>query len=144
MAWELIAESSSPEALEDSAYVSSVPSGSELRIDISTYPYPVAPLANLWGMEWVAQRLLDVGAEVTEVRSDGWYTVNVYMRTNTPLFPILAAIAGILIAAAIIVHEIRVWKYGDGGGLNWADAVKWGTIGVLGILGVMIIKEVRQ
>ena len=144
MAWELIAESSSPEALEDSAYIDSVPSGSELRMDISTYPYPVAPLANVWGAEWVAQRLLNVGAEITDVRSDGWYTISVYMRTNTPLFPILAAVAAILIAAAIIVHEIRVWVKGDGGGLNWSDAVKWGTIGVLGILGVMIIKEVRS
>ena len=144
MAWELIAESSSPEALEDSAYIDSVPHGSVLRLDISTYPYPVAPLANVWGMEWVAQRLLDADAEITDVRSDGWYTVSVYMRTNTHLFLILAAIAAILIGTYLIIHEITVWKYGTGGGLGWTDAVKWGTIGVLGLLGVMIIKEVRQ
>jgi len=144
MAWYTIAEGTTIGEFEASAVVEEVPSGTELRLDIDTRPFPIAPLADLWGMEWVFDKMLNVGAEVTEVKSDGWYKIEVYMTATSPLLPILWAIAAILIGAGILIFSIKLSA--KEGGLAIGDIVKWGAIGILAVLGIKAIsafKEVR-
>jgi len=141
MAWYTIAEGATIGEFEASAIIEEVPSGTELRLDIDTRPFPIAPLADLWGMEWVFDQLLNVGAEVTEVKSDGWYKIEVYMTAPSPLLPILWAIAAILIGAGILISSIKLSakeEFGIG------DIVKWGAIGILAVLGIKAISAFRE
>ncbi len=146
MAWTLIAEGS-PEEFENSTpSISNVPSGTKLRLEMKS-DYPIAPLFDLWGMEWVVGYMIDhAGAEITDVEGIGWYKIVVHMTTNSPVVPIILAICTVLSIAglAYLVHELRLWA--DIAGPVGATFMAIAAVAALGFLGYAIythqIKEV--
>lgn len=111
MAWQVLAEGSYEEFIEATPTISELPPGTRLRLEIDTSPWPVAPLADLWGMEWVFDKMLgETGAQITNVDGVGWTNINIYMTTHTPVIPILIGIGVVLSIGglAYIVHQIRL------------------------------------
>lgn len=146
MAWEVIAEGN-PDTFNSTGVIDDLSHGTRFRIEIDTFP-GLAHIADIWGAEWVADRFLGE-AQIIDAYSDGRDKVVVEAVANSPLVvsTLVVIILGVVATGFIswAIYNMRVWaEVGDGEGFNWADAVKWGTIGVLGLLGVMIIKEVRQ
>lgn len=111
MAWEVLAQGSFEEFQAYEPQIN-LPKGTKMRLEIDTSPWPVAPLANLWGAEWVAQKLLDdSGAEVKDVYGQGWTKVIVDMEADPVWVPfVIIAIASILVIAglAYLIKEIRL------------------------------------
>lgn len=138
--WYEVAQADTPDELKDATPDVDVPYGTRLRLDMEAYP--IAPVADLFGMEWVVQQLADVDAEVTDVYSSGWDKAHVEMRTTgTPLIIIIGVIAAILAAVAYLIHELRLFSQepipggnGNGGWSgNLAEMAKWFGIGAIAI-----------
>ena len=99
--WQMIAEGSSLEEFQASGSTSPY---SELAHDapaeliIQTPWYlPIAPLADLFGAEWVADRLLnEAGMVLVDVEADGYYKIIVHMKGDI----------GFLLAAVIVIASI--------------------------------------
>jgi len=144
MAWEVIAEGS-PDTFNSTGVIDDLSHGTRFSIEIDTFP-GLAYVADIWGAEWVAARFLGE-ARIIDVYSDGNDKVVVEAVANSPLAvsTLIVIILGVIATGLIswAIYNIRVMaEVGDG--FDIGKIVKWGTIGVLGLLGVMIIKEVRQ
>ena len=146
MAWTVLAQGTPEEFQAALPTIEHLPSGTPVKLEINTYPYPIAPVADLWGMEWVAEQLSGSGMDITEVESDGWYGVNVYGVTHTPVTLIIIAIAAVLITAGIwgIVHEIRLSADLVFNGDGLSSAIKWGAIGAIGILAIVLVSRLSK
>ena len=111
MSWQLIAEGT-PDEFENSVpSVSDVPSGTRLRLEITT-TLPIAPLFDLWGAEWVVDYMIDQGdADIVDVEGVGWNKIIVHMITHSLVAPIIIAICAVLAIAGIayIIHELRLF-----------------------------------
>ncbi|MBW2559616.1 MAG: hypothetical protein JRE40_02050 [Deltaproteobacteria bacterium] len=95
MAWTLLASGESAEELQASAPDIDLPAGTKMRLEIIT-KIPVAPLADLWGAEWVIDRMLDQGeAEIVDVEGIGWNKIVVHMVARGAWVPI---IIGVIVA----------------------------------------------
>jgi len=134
--WVVAAEGNNLAEFEDSQSMDNVPHGTEMRLEIDTYPYPVAPLANLWGMEWVAQRMIGAGAKVDDVEGIGWNKIIVHMTAQTHLLLIIVAIVAICISLGYLISKITLLVKDEGipGIPDWQDAIKWGAIGLAAIV----------
>ena len=144
MGWNIVAEGNDLTEFEDSQAIDSVPHGTEMRLEIDTYPFPVAPLANLWGMEWVAQKMIGAGARVDEVEGVGWHNIIVHMTAQTPLILIIAAIVAICLSLGYLINKITLLVKSEviPDIPSWQDAIKWGAIGLAAI--VVIAAVVRR
>lgn len=115
MAWVTLAQGASVEEFQASKPpVSELSSGTRMQLIIDT-PWwaPIAPLADLFGAEWVAQRLLnEADTVITDVEGQGWHRIVVHMKVASPGWPavIIGVIAVLLFTAglAYIVHQIRL------------------------------------
>mgnify|MGYP001579817452 CR=1 FL=1 len=111
MSWQLIAEGT-PDGFENSVpSVSDVPSGTRLRLEITT-TLPIAPLFDLWGAEWVVDYMIDQGeADIVDVEGIGWNKIVVHMIAHSHVILIIIAICAVLAIAGIayIVHELRLF-----------------------------------
>ena len=115
MAWVTMAWGTSVEEFQASKPpVSELPSGTRMQLIIDT-PWwaPIAPLADLFSAEWVAQRLLaEADARIIDVEGRGWHRIVVHMEVASPGWPlvIIGVIAGLLFTAglAYLIHEIRL------------------------------------
>lgn len=115
MAWITLAEGASVEEFQASKPpVSELSSGTRMQLIIDTpWWLPIAPLADLFGAEWVAQRLLnEADAVLTDVEGQGWHRIVVHMKVASPGWPavIIGVIAVLLFTAglAYIVNQIRL------------------------------------
>lgn len=110
MFWKVIAEGTPEEFGNSIPAMTSVPSGTKLRLEMET-KLPIAPLFNLWGAEWVIQYMIDTsGAEIVEVESTGWNKIVVHMIAHSPVIPIIYGIIVVLSIAglAYIMRELRL------------------------------------
>ena len=108
MAWAVLAEGSLEEFQAAQPEISELPKGTRIKLEIDTSPWPVAPLADLWGAEWVAERVFnEAGAEIVDVEGIGWNKIVVWMEADPAwVMPLIYVIAALLITAglAYIVH----------------------------------------
>ena len=148
MTWTVLAQGTPEEFQTALPSIENLLSGTPVKLEINTYPYPIAPIADLWGMEWVVERLAGSGMDITEVQSDGWYEVDVYGVTHTPVTLIIIAIAAVLLTAGIwgIVREIRLSAdlSGDGPFGDLATIIKWGAIGAIGVLALVLVSRASK
>ena len=115
MAWVTLAQGASVEEFQASKPpVSELSSGTRMQLIIDT-PWwaPIAPLADLLGADWVAQRLLnEADTVITDVEGQGWHRIVVHMKVASPGWPavIIGVIAVLLFigGVAYIVHQIRL------------------------------------
>ncbi len=136
MAWELIAEGS-PDTFDSTGVIEDLPHGTRFIIEIETLP-GLAYVADIWGAEWVAARFLGE-AQIIDVRSNGWDKIEIEAVANSPLgtATLIVIILGVIATGFIswAIYNIRVWaETGEGVGFNVGQIVKWGAIGILGVL----------
>lgn len=143
MAWEVLAQGP-PEEFGLSPPAIELGKGTRMRLEMDTSPFPVAPLADLWGAEWVYDKLFNqAGAVILDVRSDGWYTIIVDMEADPVWVPLLIA----TILAIVIAYGIRELKLMAEIGVpspvisNIATIVKWAAIGVVGVAGIKLVSD---
>lgn len=141
MAWKIAAKGNSLDEFEDSLNITNITHGSEMRLEIDTYPWPVAPLADLWGMEWVAQRMIGSGAIVEDVEGIGWNKIVVHMTAQSNPILIIAAIVAICLSLGYLISKITLLVKDEGipGIPDWQDAIKWGAIGLAVIVVVVAV-----
>jgi len=110
--WQTLAQGSLEEFQAAQPEIAELPKGTRIKLEIDTSPWPVAPLADLWGAEWVAERVFnETGAEIVDVEGVGWNRIIVWMRGSpVPVMPLIYVLAAIIIIAglAYIVHEVRL------------------------------------
>lgn len=146
MAWRTLAQGNTLEEFQGSSPpVSELPKGTKLRLTLEMPWYaPIAPLADLWGAEWVAQRMLEEGVIVEDVEGIGLNTIVVHMRAASPVVPIIWAIVAIigLITIAIIVIKLE--------GLlpelppELFEAIKWVAIAIITLAGIKVITRPKR
>ena len=115
MAWITLARGASVEEFQASKPpVSELPTGTRMQLIIDT-PWwaPIAPLADLFGAEWVAQRLLtEADTRIIDVEGQGWHRIVVHMKVASPGWPlvIIGVIAMLLVLGGVawMIHEIRL------------------------------------
>lgn len=142
MTWEVLAQGS-PEEFELNPPAIELAKGTRIRLEMDTSPFPVAPLANLWGAEWVYDKLFnEAGAAILDVRSDGWYTIIVDMEADPVWVPLLIAVI-LAIVIAYGIHELKLMaEIGIPSPIsNIATIVKWSAIGVVGVLGIKLVSD---
>jgi len=87
--FELIAQGATADELQSSAPNIDLPAGTKMKLEITT-KVPVAPLADLWGAEWVIDRMLDQGdAEIIDVEGVGWNKIVVHMIARGSWVPVI-------------------------------------------------------
>lgn len=145
MGWEIMAEGASIEELQACVPpYSELPKGTKLRLTIETPWYvPIAPLFDLMGAEWVADKLFNEGgAKVIDAEAIGLNKIIVHMEADPAwLVPLIIAIAVVAASVAVIITVIKLEAYLPG-------MVKWGAIGLLGggfaILLAAVIRRRRR
>ena len=107
--WQVIAQGTPAQFEAATPTVPDLPSGTPVLLEIET-TVPVAPLFDLWGMDWVAEQMWASGVDVTEVHSVGWNKVVIYGTVYSPVVPIIIAIAVVLAIGGVwfIVRELRL------------------------------------
>jgi hypothetical protein len=126
MFWNLIAEGQSPSEFKSNAPAIDLPPGTKMKLELTT-AVPIAPLADLWGAEWVFKRLLDAEAEIVDVEGVGWNKIVVHMRARGAWIPIVIA-AIVAICAYFgwqMFKELKLFAQAAG-------PVFWGFIGLIG------------
>lgn len=139
--WQTVAEGTSLEEFRQSQPpVDELPKGTKLRLEIET-PWwaPIAPLADLFGAEWVADTLLDQGgAIITDVEGVGWHKVVVHMEADPAwLIPLIIAIAGIVGGIALIITVIKLEA-------DIPMMFKWGAIAVIAASVAVVIAVIYR
>lgn len=124
--WILIAEASSPSKLEQvTPTVTNIPVNTPTKIEIKTpWYFPIAPIADFWGAEWWASKLVSAGIHVDDVYGEGLHkiviegtTTQQVTATGETVFPQLAwywwlgIIATAIASIDLIIDLIRVWIY---------------------------------
>jgi len=140
--WQLLASGSPDEFETASPTISELPAGTPIRLEIQT-TLPIAPVFDLWGMEWVVDKMWSSGVDVTEVHSAGWNKAVVYGTAYSPVVPIIIAICVVLAIGGIawIVHELRL--FADVAGPITVSVLAIAGIAVAGFLGYAIYKHSR-
>jgi len=140
MGWKTIAYGTDLESFENSLKIDYLPHGTEMVLEIDTSPYPIAPLADLWGAEWVVDMMLDNDATIEDVEGEGWYKIIVHMTANSNPFIIVAAIVVILLSLGYLINNIRLLANMVEGEIpDWGDLMKYGVIAGIGILALAIL-----
>jgi len=141
--WQLLASGSPDEFKEATPTISDLPSGTPIRLEIKT-TLPIAPVFDLWGMEWVIEKMWSSGVDITEVHSVGWNKAIVYGTVYSPVVPIIIAICVVLAIGGIawIVHELRL--FADVVGPTTVNIMVIAGIAVVGFLGYAIYESQRK
>lgn len=128
--WQLIAQGSPDEFKTAAPTISDLPSGTPVRLEITT-TIPIAPILDLWGMDWVVEKMWNSGVDVTDVKSVGWNKAILYGTVYSPVAPIIIAICVVLaiLGIAYIVHELRLF----------ADVAGPVTLGIMAIAGIAVL-----
>ena len=127
--WQLLA-SGTPEQFEEATpTIPDLPSGTPIRLEIET-TLPIAPIFDLWGMDWVVEKMWSSGVQVEDIKVVGWNKAVVYGTAYSPVVPIIIAISVVLAIAGIawIVRELRLF----------ADVAGPVTVGVIAIAGIAV------
>lgn len=145
--WQLLASGSPDEFETATPTISDLPSGTPIRLEITT-TLPIAPIFDLWGMEWVVEKMWgDAHVEIKDVHSVGWNKAVVYGAVGSspgaPVALIIIAISVVLAIAGIawIVRELRLLA--DVAGPVAVSAMVIAGIAVVGFLGYAIYKHSR-
>ena len=140
MGWKTIAYGTDLESFENSLETDRLPHGTEMVLEIDTSPYPIAPLADLWGAEWVVDMMLNNDVTIEDVEGEGWYKIIVHMTANSNPFIIVAAIVVILLSLGYLINNIRLLANMVEGEIpDWGDLMKYGVIAGIGILALAIL-----
>ncbi len=112
MAWVTLAEGDSLKEFQacQPAY-SELRHGTKMLLTIeSPWWAPIGPLADLFGAEWVADRLLNEGgAHVRDVEGKGWHKVVVHMEADPAwVIPLIWAIAALISSIAFLIAFIKL------------------------------------
>jgi len=139
--WTVIAEGNPDEFEQNVSYTDDLPMGTRLRLEIDT-TMPIAPLLDLWGAEWVAQKMLgDADVEVKDVHSAGWNKVIVDMEAEGA-WPVIIAVAiiAIIVLGGIgwIVYNLRLMA--EIAGPAGTTLLIVAGVAVLGLLGYAAYK----
>ena len=124
--WQLLS-GGTPEEFEAGAPSIELPHGTKMRLEMTT-SVPIAPLFDLWGMEWVASKMLNEGgAHIVDVEGVGWNKVVVHMEANAVWVPI---VIGCIIAICIyfgiqLFTEMRLFA-------ETVSPVMWGVMAAIG------------
>jgi len=144
MAWELVAQGT-PDTFQPTGAIDDLPHGTQIKLEVDTLP-GLAYLANIWGAEWVIQQFIAADVTITNAYSvgnnrvvaEGYVSSPVAVTTIVLVVLAVLGIAGI----AYIIHELRLWaKTGVPGPWDLATIVKWGAIGVIGVLGIKLASQ---
>lgn len=140
--WTTLAEGSSLDEFQASLpSVSELPKDTRIRLAIETPWYaPVAPLADLFGAEWVAQRLLaEGGAIVTDVEGVGWHKIVVHMKSDpVQVVLLIFAIAALLFGAGFLIASIKLDAE------QIVEMGKWGVIALIALGALVLIGPRRR
>ena len=142
MAWELVAEGT-PDSFQSTGAIADLPHGTRIKLEVDTI-WGLAYLANIWGAEWVIQHFIEADVTITNAYSvgpdrvvaEGYVSSPVAVTTIVAIVLIVLGIAGI----AYIIHELRLWAQ-TGEGPSLATIIKWGAIGVVGVLGIKLATD---
>lgn len=139
--WTVLAEGSPDEFEQNLVYTDDLPKGTRLRLEIDT-TLPIAPLLDLWGMEWVAQKMLgDADVIVEDVHSAGWNKAVIDMRAEGA-WPVIIAVAiiAVIVLGGIgwIVYNLRLTA--EIAGPAGTTLMIAGAVFALGLLGYAIYK----
>lgn len=135
MAWTVLAEGNPDEFVQQVSPIDDLPTGTRIRLEIQT-GLPVAPIFDLWGMEWVVQKMYgDAEVIVEDVRSDGWYKAIIDMRVaGTPVALIIVAIAAVLVTAGVVAIVVNLRLMAEIAGPIGTTLLIAGGVLVLGLL----------
>ena len=141
--WQLLASGSPDQFKAATPTISDLPAGTPIRLEIET-TLPIAPIFDLWGMEWVVEKMWSSGVDVTDIKSVGWNKAIVYGTAYSPVVPIIIAICVVLAIGGIawIVHELRL--FADVAGPVTVSLMVIAGIAVLGFLGYAIYESQRK
>ena len=145
MGWQLVAQGA-PDDFQSTGVIEDLPSGTRIKLEADTLP-GLAYLANIWGAEWVIEKFALEGVTVTDTYAQGSSKVIVEGYVNSPGVMTIIAIVGIVIAIGgigYLIHELRLWASLPDGGLNIGAIAKWGSIGLLGVLGYKLITTFKE
>lgn len=124
--WQLLSTGTLDEFQEGAPNIE-LAHGTKIRLEMITTG-PFAPLFDMWGMEWVASKMLNEGgAHIVDVEGVGWNKVVVHMEANAVWVPI---IIGVIVAVCIyfgwlLFKELRLFA-------EAVSPVMWGVIAVVG------------
>ena len=139
----VLAEGTGLEDVHATGVAERIPHGCPFDIVITTaFWAPVAPLFDLAGSEWVADRLYnESGAIVEDVESTGAHTVVMHCRANAvQLIALIGAIGAVLFGVAAVITSIRVEAPEDLLGSAFETA-RWLVAGGLGIGILLLARE---
>lgn len=156
MAWKLLAESDSITTLGDDIVEDiELPKGTRVRIAMD-FILPVGYFFDLPGAEYIFRPIMPEGIELIDVHANGAWGATIE-GTVDPAW-LLATLAfikvhwlvislitiGITFALAELIRSIRF--SGDVPSLaeNIATIVKWGAIGVVGVLGIKLVSDLAK
>ena len=138
MAFRTVAYGTDLDEFKNSLTMDEVPHGTKMKLEINTSPWPIAGLADLWGAEWVADQMLDNGARIDDVRSDGNYKIIVDMTAQSVLVWVILGIISV-IGISILIREIRLLVDIDGLPPSTTDIMKWVAIGSVGLVAIILL-----
>lgn len=142
MAWELVAEGA-PDTFQSTGAIDDLPHGTRVKLEMDTV-WGLAYLANIWGAEWVIEKFIVADITITDsysvgpdrVVAEGYVSSPVAVTTIIWVVLVVLGIAGI----AYIIHELRLWAQ-TGVPPSLTNIVKWGAIGVIGVLGIKLATD---
>lgn len=131
--WVTIVECDYDELETVTPTVQELPKGTVFRIYVETEWWaPVAPLFDLLGAEWVAQKLWDVGGELKDVWGEGWHTIVMECVADPVwVWALLGALAVILAGVAGIIAVIKI--------IGWFQEAAAPVINILPELTILMV-----
>ncbi len=153
MAWRLLAESDSIDTLGDDVIEDmELPKGTRVRITMDLI-LPVGYFFDLPGAEYIFRPIMPEGVDLIDVHSKGAWGVVVEGEVDPAwLIPLLTSVKfwagvsllaiGISIALGIIVSWVRA--DGEFPGVGIVNIIKWGAIGVVGVMGIKIVSDLAR
>ncbi len=108
--WVTLAEGNAEEFEQTIPPIDQLEPGTKLRLIIDT-TLPIAPVVELWGMDWVIQQMLGSGVSITDVYATAWDQAVIEMKVAGS--PVVAIIIGIIVVLSIagiayIVHHLKL------------------------------------
>ena len=141
MAWVRLAEGKSLEEFQASRPpYEELRHGTRMLLTIeSPWWAPIGPLGDLFGAEWVADKLLaEGGAHVRDVEGKGWHKIVVHMEADPAwVIPLIWAIAALIGAIAFLIAFIKLDADIVG------EVFKWGAIALAALAAIVIVGAVK-
>jgi len=153
MAWKLLAQSSSFDTFGDDVTEDmELPKGTRVRITMD-FNLPVGYLFNLPGAKYIFRPVMPEGIDLIDVHDNGaWGAIVEGEADPAWLIPLLGSVKfwagvslltiGVSIALGIIVSWVRADGEFPGAGIR--DIIKWGAIGVVGVMGIKLLSDLSR